>query len=277
MKKTSAFTLIELLVVMSIIRLLVSILLPSLASARQTAQMTQCTLNQRQVGLAMYAYAGDSRETYVPWRSLIPGSAGYYYWPGRLLKMRRLSTPSIYVCPSFADPALATHLNSWNIQKFAPDNPAVAYYYQSVHYGYNWNNIGSAYNIVDEQTGYAAALASERTLSSTRPYPSSARASDLKQASSTVLISDTIRYATISTGQFAGYCAVDDHRTTQYIAHARHQNGRTVTLAWADGHASNLPTGSSTLLAGPANPTQYDPYEGPLGEYAAGTRNHWGR
>jgi prepilin-type N-terminal cleavage/methylation domain-containing protein/prepilin-type processing-associated H-X9-DG protein len=51
-----AFTLIELLVVISIVSILMAILLPALASARESARAAMCMTNQRQLGqcLAMY-------------------------------------------------------------------------------------------------------------------------------------------------------------------------------------------------------------------------------
>lgn len=60
------FTLIELLVVISIIALLISILLPALQSARDTARLVQCLSNQRQIALATMAYATDNSQ-FFPW------------------------------------------------------------------------------------------------------------------------------------------------------------------------------------------------------------------
>ncbi len=61
MRRTSAagFTLIELLVVVAIIALLVSILLPSLAKAREQAKKVYCANNLSQFGRAVNVYAGE--------------------------------------------------------------------------------------------------------------------------------------------------------------------------------------------------------------------------
>lgn len=62
--RRNAFTLVELLVVISIIAMLVSIMLPVLASARKSAQQTQCLSGVRQIALALNTYAIDGKGAY---------------------------------------------------------------------------------------------------------------------------------------------------------------------------------------------------------------------
>lgn len=70
-----AFTLIELLVVVAIIGLLISILLPSLAAAREQSRAAVCLSNMKQVMTIMHLYAQEN--------GTVPGT----YWQGATLNL----------------------------------------------------------------------------------------------------------------------------------------------------------------------------------------------
>lgn len=65
-RQRQGFTLIELLVVIAIIAVLASLLLPALAGAKESARMTKCRNNLRQLTLGMVIYLDDN-EDYYPW------------------------------------------------------------------------------------------------------------------------------------------------------------------------------------------------------------------
>lgn len=66
-KIKNAFTLIEMLVVISVVAILISLLLPSLSKARESAQAVQCGANLHQLGVVFTAYTNEHDGWLMPY------------------------------------------------------------------------------------------------------------------------------------------------------------------------------------------------------------------
>ncbi|MEA2707969.1 MAG: hypothetical protein QOF78_570 [Phycisphaerales bacterium] len=90
--KRNAFTLAELLIVIAIIGVLISILLPTLGSARRAANSAKCLAQLRDLGLAFQQYAMENKRAFPvveyapPPAQLIAGSPPRRSWQDFLVK-----------------------------------------------------------------------------------------------------------------------------------------------------------------------------------------------
>ncbi len=109
-RKITGFTLIELLVVIAIIAILAAILFPVFAQARESARLTKCASNMRQIGLALLSYANDyddglpqRKETILVQPHPNPCNEGYHEnvclsWKHMVLPY--IKNADIFICPT---------------------------------------------------------------------------------------------------------------------------------------------------------------------------------
>ena len=129
-RRSRGFTLIELLVVISIIAILIAILLPALAGAREAAQRVNCASNLRQCGIMTHSYAADHKEDLPP-GDFADGPPNRFYQAVNNYDLRDylrpyLSADEVWRCTAMTeaagmfDPA-NTRINSYSTFLYFPD------------------------------------------------------------------------------------------------------------------------------------------------------------
>ena len=107
-RRDAGFSLIEVIVVIGIIAILVALLLPTIARAREQAKTVKCLAQLRQVGVALTAYAVNNRGHFPSWSNwqVYGGDASGeddegLGWTEMLESYIGKPTSGIYQCPAF--------------------------------------------------------------------------------------------------------------------------------------------------------------------------------
>jgi len=224
------YSLIELLVSLGIVSLLISLLLPTLSGARDTARGTACLSNQRQLGTAWVMYAADYRDRAMPlayWSPADIGTGQAVYWWGT----HGTSTTPVDHSRGFIAPYLSAALTERSVYE-CPTQAWGSYRAQGPFqqatstYGYNGYYFSPA-----KTPGWASTIGH-------RPWR---RIADVRQPSTLFVFADAMLPATpvrncalldppeLWTGS---EWIANDSPTTSF----RHQKGLTIAVA-ADGSA----------------------------------------
>lgn len=210
MKQKKNFTLIELLVVIAIIAILAGMLLPALNNARERARTSNCLSQMKQLGLCLNLYTADSDDFFPPLIQVSGKTATV--WSHVIITNNYLTNLGMRLCPAHSTvPAETANL--------IRTNPRASGASAAISYGMN-SHIGRS-DLYHHVGGY--------------PFLPSAKTTQIKQASATILLGETKNISSPNDGQYVlSYVSNPDG---EGIIRASH-NGTTNVL-WVDGHTTN--------------------------------------
>ncbi len=247
----NGFTLVELLVSIGILALLLSILLPSLARARESARTVKCLANMRGLMQAIGAYGMDNAGTLIPLETYYSG-----WWSNILVDGKYIAAPSISAAELGAGPQMDGPLfcPSGNGDFFPPnltnntavpasrvdERGAMAWRYQSprtLRYVDLWYGMNAA-----EGTAYGSGPPGRRVQTPT------AAAGYMK----IVMITKPSEMVILYDGLIYHHMSVNANRLN-----ARHNNKTVTNLAFIDGHVESHQTASLPGRLGAATPADF--------------------
>ena len=212
--KRNSFTLIELLVVIAIIAILAAMLLPALNTAREKANASHCSGNQKQVAQSIMFYVDDNADYYPQFYDYgtVPEN-----WVYKLFLGKYATSGAVFFCKSHK----ITGTNGFRPEQFIA-TPLDYKTPSNLSYGYNYEYLGSSY----------------RTSSNSNRMQMSTKTTKVKTPSSTIMLVDIIASPVRYT--IGGYVCMTTYRSDRSgydgFPDGRHNGG--VNIAWADGHVS---------------------------------------
>lgn len=250
-----AFTLIELLVVIAIIAILAALLFPVFAEAKNSAKITVCISNMKQISAAFHLYMGDNDDVWAP--SANNTSAGPNFNPqnpwvgydtknafGSTFQGNMLLPARNPIRPGMLDPYLKSHA-----VKQCPSRPsqwqmALAYnfFHAKIRSGNNLTDTFSAYHNVNPRARGNEYGPGNRVITYQFGYATAepAASSEVERAAETIVVWEHMNPSPVCNFLYAPNWLNTPPNAASNRNHFNflHRNG--TTTVWADGHANRM-------------------------------------